>query len=445
MPKIHAVPKGSPLPTFGIVTFMRSRSVRRLVTSIRRYYRHANIVIADNGQKLPAPRAILAERSIVEGASVNILPFDCGLSVARNFLLTDTTGDLVLLDDDFEFTAETCIRSLQSVLADDPTIGIVCGNAGMCAPQDFIGEGPKTTPARSPVQVTAAGITYQTCDMADNFLLIRREAIKSGVRWNPALKVGEHCAFFQDVKREGRWKVAAVAGCRVTHHHQDKDTPEYEAHRGRAAEFTKILRELHKSPSIVVLAVGHSGTTIVVRMLQELGWHLGDAKPNVAENRAVQDINKRLLSRRGICPCGSDDLVTPPRSHADLPTACNRCGKAFTMAQPVARHEFVNALRALRQPWVIKDPRFVLTWADWQPAFGLFRPLVLMVERNLERMRRTYAKHKFADFRIYGEDVGTLVKMARFHFGAWGERKMAVRYEQLAAAVELFDLSKHRS
>src|SRR5690606_19855956 len=92
------------LPVFGIVTFQRHEKLVRLVNSIRAKYPAARIVIADNGRKLPARPAELAAE--LEGCHTVVLPFDCGLSAARNFLISHTGAmsgrpDLVILDDDY--------------------------------------------------------------------------------------------------------------------------------------------------------------------------------------------------------------------------------------------------------------------------------------------------------------------------------------------------------
>jgi hypothetical protein len=418
-------------PTFGIVTFRRPDKLRRLVDSIRRFYQDARIVIADNGRQLPARPATLSVA--IAYCETHVLPFDCGLSESRNFLVSKTSGDLLILDDDFEFLPETRIESFQEILDADPTVGIVCGDAACSAPMDF--EDGQLVPAKAAFQITPGGISYQPCDLADNFMLIRRQVFDDGIRWNPTLKVGEHREFFETIHNESSWKVAHCPSVKVKHN-RGGDDHDYQRHRSRGPELHRRAQDKTEPPSIVLLGVGHSGTRVFVRILEALGWNLGVVKDGVAENLDVQLINKALLARRGICPCGGVGVAS------DDALACDdRCGQV-TQFRKVGPSEFNVALANIPAPWVIKDPRLVLTWDDWLPAFSKYKPLVLLVERDLARMRKTYSKYKFHDFRIYGRDVADLVRIARSHYATYDGPKLKIRYEQLADAVRCFDLSR---
>jgi len=200
------------LPTFGIVTFRRPDKLQRLYDSIQRFYPSANVVIADNGCRPPITTTELL-KSPLHSVS-HILQFDCGLSASRNFLADHTNSDLLILDDDFEFTQKTDISQLQDVLAHDERIGIVCGDAGVTVPQDL--HDGKLVPSKPNFRKTENGTTYQLCQFSDNFMLIRRAVFQDGIRWNPALKVNEHLDFFQRVATT-KWLVAKAVSCRIKH------------------------------------------------------------------------------------------------------------------------------------------------------------------------------------------------------------------------------------
>lgn len=93
----------------------------------------------------------------------------------------------------------------------------------------------------------------------------------------------------------------------------------------------------------------------------------------------------------------------------------------------------------IAEPWVVKDPRLVVTWAAWEPVFQASNVLVLHIERDIERMKRTYERHRFSDHRIYGYHIQELRDMARGHYRDWQGPKVSLRYEDLAEAVKLFD------
>jgi len=423
------------LPAFGIVTFMRPEKLDRLIQSVSRWYPVASVLIADNGQRLPKGVHELAEfhaylQSII-GLRIDyhVLPFDCGLSACRNFLISQTVGDLLILDDDFEFTEETRIEDLQAVLDENPDIGIVCGNAGTGEPTVFDEDGctKRTTEKRT----TNTGVEFIPCDIADNFMIVRRSVFDAGLRWCPELKVGEHRRFFVQAKELGI-KIAYVPSCKVKHD-RTGDSSEYQKARCRAVEVNKPFRKPDDPTNIVVLGVGHSGTSPIVRILEALGWNLGEVKKGVAENLAVQELNKQLLLRQGICPCGGE------LSEAMI---CGRCGKPTSFAPDPQPYEFANVLSALPQPWCIKDPRLVVTWKRWQWILKSYNPLVLLVERDYERMKRTYRRYKFNDLRIYGHDVAELIEMARYHFAAWDGPKLKVWFEDVIEAAKSFDMGR---
>ena len=53
-----------------------------------------------------------------------MLPFDCGLSASRNWICDHTAGNVLMLDDDFEFTQDTKVELLQDVLDAEPNLAV---------------------------------------------------------------------------------------------------------------------------------------------------------------------------------------------------------------------------------------------------------------------------------------------------------------------------------
>src|SRR5262245_62058812 len=176
--------------TFGITTFERPGLLVGLVRSIRQRYPLARIVVADNGkQKAPLPDSV---------KRLN-LPFDCGLSRARNALIDSLqTKYLLLLEDDFLFTDETTVVPLVEVLEAGPEVGVVGGalrslNGRVAAYALDIEVFRGTMYVREAthrLRFTAAGLPYRLCDMVWNFALFRKEMLADH-RWNDRLKVGE--------------------------------------------------------------------------------------------------------------------------------------------------------------------------------------------------------------------------------------------------------------
>jgi len=104
--------------TIIIKTFERPKCIQRLVSSIRNFYPEIHIIIADDS-KNPSP---------IEGTEYHVLPFDCGLSYGRNFLVEKVpTKYLLLLDDDLIFINQTKIEKFVDILDSDDRIDIVGG------------------------------------------------------------------------------------------------------------------------------------------------------------------------------------------------------------------------------------------------------------------------------------------------------------------------------
>ena len=184
--------------TFAITAFERPHHLRKLVESIRKYYPHAQIIVGDNGNQ---------KASLPSDVKVFDLPFDCGLSATRNFLIDQTpTEFFLLLEDDFEFTDETHVELLADVLDYDAEVGVVggtlyCGKIKQHYAVDIhrFRHTLSLEPSRGSFRATPNGVVYQICDMCFNFALFRRSMLTEH-RWHGHLKVGEHCPFFEAVK-----------------------------------------------------------------------------------------------------------------------------------------------------------------------------------------------------------------------------------------------------
>lgn len=165
--------------------------------------------------------------------------------------------------------------------------------------------------------------------------------------------------------------------------------------------------------NILLFGVGHSGTSIVSKMLGALGWNLGDAD-GFGENVAIRRINGQILNGR--------------------------------QPQIEVLHE---AFAALPQPWVVKDPRFVLTLSTWMELFQTWpqqqRPQLLYLTRELEKIERTYVAYgevKDGVPGMYRKTVRELAALAVEGFREWPYQKLAITFEQIIAAAELFSVKR---
>jgi hypothetical protein len=164
-------------------------------------------------------------------------------------------------------------------------------------------------------------------------------------------------------------------------------------------------------PDIVILGVGHSGTSIAARMLFELGWRCNDADARFCEPPGLHEINDRIL----------------------------RDGAADAATEAAMR----GFLAGLASPFAIKDPRFVLTLGDWSPLLVARdpAPTLVWIVKDLEAVKASYlARDELFDGEpgLYGRRVEQLADAAASRFAAWPGPKLRLAYEDVARAVRLF-------
>ena len=404
--------------TFGITSFDRPELLSNLVHSIKRSYPSAKIIVADNGRR----KAILPA-----DVTVFHLPFDIGLSATRNFLASKVrTRTMLLLEEDFLFLPTTRVEPLLDVLSSDDEVGVVGGAmmggdghvSAFSMDIDIFRDTMYLHPSRHRHRVTRRGTAYRICDVTLNFALFRRRMLTDHV-WDERLKVGEHTPYFNELKKHCRWRVASCPQS-VVYHVPDQRNGTYRKYRDRASRYfqqylrrnklRRCIREagqrvenaLPTNANVVVLGVGHSGTTILTRMLHHAGWQSGDADQQYAESVSIRAMNRKAL-RAGRLPTGAEQLI-----------------------------------RRFPAPWAIKDPRFVQTLRYWLPIFAKSNrpPALLMIRRAHEDVVSSYQR------RNTNGDIDAMVshrqRQCDSEYSRWPWSKLTVQYEDIGRAARLF-------
>ena len=409
--------------TFGITAFERPMHLEQLVSSILVRYPDARIIVADNGkQKASLPKQV----------KVIHLPFDAGVSRARNALVDALeTKYLLILEEDFLFTRETQIERLVEILECDEELGVVGGalrsrNGRVSAYSLDIEIFRETFYVRESthrVRITSSGIPYRICDVIWNFALFRAEMLRRH-RWDDRLKVGEHAPYFHQVKLAAEWRVACCPSV-ILYHVPDSRTREYQNHRQRAQKLfrdylarynlskycrippMKFIDDLELKPCVVVMGVGHSGTSILAKMLHAAGWEPGDADRPYGESLSIRDLNIQIQKTGEFPDQTAQKLLTQ-----------------------------------LPRPWAIKDPRFVMTLHHWLPVFSeLERPPVLVrIVRDPRDVEASYHRRNVrGDIRAM---VQQRIEMCQNQYENWPWMRMTIQYEQLGRAAALFDFDR---
>lgn len=211
-----------------IVTFNRPEVLKKLIKSIRKYYKELPIIVVDNGEKTNKIR--------LKGVEYYKVPFDSGLSYSRNFALSKVKTDyIVLLDDDFEFTEETKIEELLKISKEND-IDIV-GGAVEGLEYDGILEIECNTVLRYVKGNRGQVNGFYLYDMVLNFFVGKVSAIKNMGGWDEELKLAEHTDFF--LRGKGKLRVTFYPKVSIKHNHEKEK--EYLKFRMRAREYVQLF------------------------------------------------------------------------------------------------------------------------------------------------------------------------------------------------------------
>lgn len=173
---------------------------------------------------------------------------------------------------------------------------------------------------------------------------------------------------------------------------------------------------------IVVLGVGHSGTSVLVRQLLSLGWH---APPldEFAEPPKIREFNMDLMRQPNTATSTHDTRLV---------------AKATQL------------LNELPEGYVIKDPRFVLTlhfW--WDRIFSELppsqQPLLVWIRRDFQEVAQSYRRRDYYVKRgdqkvlgLYGRSLNELYEMAARQYDQWEGDKLMVDMAQIERAIKHF-------
>jgi hypothetical protein len=125
----------------------------------------------------------------------------------------------------------------------------------------------------------------------------------------------------------------------------------------------RISKLLPHSPPIIVLGMHRSGTSMLVKILSELGVYMGADLSTNRESRAFQRINKRLLHDEGAHWANPNSFVSQLEDTSFIKTDVR---KVLNLLE----HEIKNYGDVQRkQRWGWKDPRNTLTLLVWLNIF----------------------------------------------------------------------------
>lgn len=394
--------------TLAITHFDRPNHLKRCLDSIRRFYPDIPIMVGDNSVK---------ERPTVpdDVTLIHAEP-DAGLSATRNLLVQNCkTKYILIMEEDFIFTEETRIEKFQDVLNEGVDLvagcleeisGVRFGSFHFVKRQD--GK-LQTVSKHGPYSYTAKGTLWQRCDFTWNFFLTTTELLKK-YPWPDHMKVGdEHITWFTSLGPEV--KIAHTPQVIVVHDRGGRDE-HYLQYRQRT-EWRKRDEPLHldtvKKQNVIVFGVGHSGTTVLSKMLNTLGFKVNNNDEEYYEDADARFLNLRILKNKP----------------ADIKTY----------------------LKGLQGGWLIKDPRMVVTlphWIDGIAASGVVPPVLIYIKKQYDSVLKSYQRRGYdGNFTSHGGyTVHELFHMADRQYERWPWQKITVDFEDLGKAASFFDQGK---
>lgn len=408
--------------TIGVTVFDRPNHLHTFLQTVRKFYPDVTVRIADNGT-FPVPAAVFDH---LPNVIYHRLDADCGLSACRNFLLDAcTTEYLLICEEDFEFTENTRIGSLLSVLEEDPEIALVgaplVNETGerqeFSKSFDYFRGRLTTVDNRNAFKVTKDLVPFRYADMVFNFFLCRKEAFPE-IRWDSSLKLAEHLDHMFRIYQQRRWRIAHAPTVSAIHNRSGR-SDHYNEARIRARDWVKKWQGKHTyrdvsefnkwygNPNVIVYGVGHSGTSFLSQCFEKLGWNPLDADASYHESRTIRKLNNDFF-RNGVF-------------NSDVAFATLR----------------------LKDGWCVKDPRFVETLPLWLPVFERLHkaPTLVWIEKDIEEVRKSYEKRKEYVRGVAGVrdlTLEELYELAERNYNLYPHPKVRIKYEGLVRAIQEF-------
>jgi glycosyltransferase involved in cell wall biosynthesis len=219
-----------------VKTFRRPAQVAKALLSIKHFYPNLPVVLIDDGAQpgllIPAGMPI----TYVE------TDFDLGLSADRNIGVDQVQSEFVLImDDDVVLREETRLDQMLATAKRRQTVVSARQMDFGVTEQIFHGLFETQSAALVMRDAGFSGDPIAEVHYTHNFFVAPTELVRS-IRWDPALKMGEHWDFFWRMRASGR---APVVCTDLFYDHYPMRSPGYRRFRQRAADFSKAALAKH--------------------------------------------------------------------------------------------------------------------------------------------------------------------------------------------------------
>jgi len=233
-----------------IPTFLREDKLKNCIESLLKTFGNINrfqpllrIYIGDQADINPSKKEFYQSLTDL-GHQVIQLPYNCGLSYARNYLISQTKEPFILIiDDDYIFDELTNFEPMINLLLSEENVGIIGGglNDRTTVPIRVYIDKIKNNNLNKLTYVTKSiqyleskatikqkSYRYFKTEMVPNFFLAKREVFDD-IKWDNELKLIEHSDFFLRLKTT-KWKVLFTPDTLIQHH-PENNSSEYSSFR----------------------------------------------------------------------------------------------------------------------------------------------------------------------------------------------------------------------
>ena len=226
-----------------------------------------------------------------------------------------------------------------------------------------------------------------------------------------------------------------------------------------------VESRLRQTQPLIVLGMHRSGTSLTVRLLNDLGIHMGSWLSRDAESVHFQRLNRRIFAAAGSDWAQVDPLVQQMESAAFVAQQTEKVqhalfGERSPFRKPVIADFFGPDLwdridQGESPAWGWKDPRTSLTFPVWLPIFSQARWLHILrngVDVAISIHRRSQKQQRKLRNRLFPVDHSPATLDFTYCFHLWeqylsfllahkhqipADQYLEVRYEDLLANPEI--------
>jgi hypothetical protein len=201
--------------TIGIKTFMRPHKLEKCLASVRRFYKHINIIVADDSKDdFKLKNKEICQKWGHNNISYIDLEWDVGLSAGRNAMVKACqTKYYITMDDDSLVKADTHMKLFYNFLEKKDTFHLIGGKCRtrpsfVCTYSHYSSDKTRLyyfNTDRGSIG-SCGGIKAIRTDRVMNFFMARTEYLLKNL-WDEDLKLCEHNNFFIRAWKK-KWKIA---------------------------------------------------------------------------------------------------------------------------------------------------------------------------------------------------------------------------------------------